>query len=115
MGEDKAEKKAAKARAKIAKAEAKARIAEIHGSRQLPEGVGMRVNQTEDGAQLTIHGLTEAQLTRILPQIYKEILISVTQDKHVLKAGFMRFVKEGVFQTIVKIIAGLIVGYLLIQ
>jgi hypothetical protein len=27
----------------------------------------------------------------------------------------MRFVREGVFQTVVKIIAGLVVGYLLIR
>ena len=115
MGENKAEKKAAKARVKIAKAEARAQMAEMTGATNLPEGVGLTVNKTEDGAQLTIHGLTEAQLNRILPQINKEILISVTQDQHALKAGFMRFAREGLFQTIVKIIAGLIVGYLLIQ
>lgn len=115
MGENKAEKKAAKTKLKIAKAEAKTRTAETTGSTNLPEGIGLTVNKTEDGTRLTIHGLTEAQLNRILPQINKEILISVTQDKHALKAGFMRFVREGLFQTIIKIFAGLIVGYLLIQ
>ena len=31
------------------------------------------------------------------------------------KVGLLRFVKEGAFQTIVKIVAGLVVGYLLIK
>ena len=115
MGENKAEKKAIKAKAKIAKTEAKAMMAEAQGSISLPEGAGLTVNKTEDGARLTIHGLTETQLNRIIPQLNKEILISVTEDENTLKAGLMRFVREGLFQTIIKVIAGLIVGYLLIQ
>ena len=115
MGENKLEKKEAKARAKIAKGEAKVRAAELRGSTGLPEGVGIAMKETGDGTQLTIHGLSETQLNRIIPQINKEILISMTEDKNSLKAGFMRFVREGVFQTIIKIIAGLVVGYLLIQ
>lgn len=31
------------------------------------------------------------------------------------RAGLLRFMKEGAFQTIVKIVAGLVVGYLLIK
>ena len=81
MGKHKSEKKALKAKIKMAKVESKARLSDTQGSTRLPEGVGMAVSKTGDGAQLIIHGLTEAQLTRILPQINKEILISVTQDK----------------------------------
>ena len=38
-----------------------------------------------------------------------------TEGESSYRAGLLRFVKEGAFQTIVKIIAGLVVGYLLIR
>ena len=132
--EDKLDKKVAKARAKIAtaeakakakaaKAEAKARIAAAENAalskstrfRGLPDGVNVSVKHTERGAELVVSGLRDDQLSQLLPEVNREVLITVTEDKSSLKAGVMRFVREGIFQTVVKVIAGLIVGYLLLR
>jgi hypothetical protein len=40
---------------------------------------------------------------------------SAPAEESSFRAGLLRFVKEGAFQTIVKIVAGLVVGYLLIR
>jgi hypothetical protein len=119
----KAQAKIAKTGAKTAKAEAKARVAEaeiqaaskLPGFGRLPHGVGIAVHKKEGGSDLVVSGLTDDQLKRILPQINKEVLITVTEDTNTLRAGVMRFLREGVFQTIIKIIAGLVVGYLLFK
>jgi hypothetical protein len=132
--EDKLDKKVAKAKAKIAtaeakakakaaKAEAKARIAAAEKAtlskstriRALPDGVNVSVQHTEHGAELVVSGLRDDQLRRLLPEVNREVLITVTEDRSSLKASVMRFVREGIFQTVVKVIAGLIVGYLLLR
>jgi hypothetical protein len=113
----------AKAKAKVAKAEAKARIAAADKDalskstrfRGLPDGVNVSVQHTEHGAELVVSGLRDEQLRRLLPEVNREVLITVTEDKSSLKAGVMRFVREGIFQTVIKVIAGLIVGYLLLR
>lgn len=38
-----------------------------------------------------------------------------TRERGAFRAGLVRLVREGVFQTVVKIVAGLVVGYLLIR
>jgi predicted metal-dependent peptidase len=127
-------KKLTKAQAKIAKAEAKgkvkmaraeenARIAEVKteadsrssGFGHLPKGVGIAIQRKNDSSELVVSGLTDDQLKRILPQINKEVLITITKDTNALRAQMMQFVREGLFQTIIKIVAGLIVGYLLFK
>ncbi len=108
---DKVEKKRAKADAKTAKAAAKARS----DGGKVPDGTGVAIHKTDSGTQLTVTGLTDEQLQRLVPQIEKEVLISVTEDSNTLKAALMRFVREGFFQTIIKVVAGLIVGYILIK
>lgn len=40
---------------------------------------------------------------------------AIEEDGSAFRTGLLRFVKEGAFQTIVKIVAGLVVGYLLIR
>jgi hypothetical protein len=50
-----------------------------------------------------------------MPGIQKEVAIALTEEKSAFRAGLLRFVKEGIFQTIVKVVAGLVVGYLLIR
>jgi len=103
-------KKEAKARAKIEKARAGANA---RGS--VPSGVGVSVRKLDNGSELVVSGLEDAQLERILPQINREVMIALTEERSAFRAGLMRFVREGVFQTIVKVVAGLIVGYLLIR
>ena len=44
-----------------------------------------------------------------------EVLITITEDENSFRAALMRFVREGIFQTIIKVAAGLIVGYLLLM
>ena len=113
----------AKAKAKVAKAEAKARIAAAENAalsrstrfRGLPDGVNVSVQHTEHGSELVVSGLRDDQLRRLLPQVNREVFITVTADRSSFKAGVMRFVREGIFQTVVKVIAGLIVGYLLLR
>jgi len=83
-------------------------------ARQLPDGVSVSVQKRGDGTDLVVTGLSEQQLKRLLPDVTREIMITVTEEQSHLRAGMMRFVREGIFQTIVKVIAGLIVGILLI-
>jgi hypothetical protein len=123
--EDKREKKRLKAEAKIAKAAAKSRADAVKAeakagtagpySASLPEGVGVAIREKEAGSELIVSGLKKHQLERLLPQINKEILITMAEEKNTLRAGLMRFVREGVFQTLIKVVAGLIVGYLLLK
>jgi hypothetical protein len=108
---EKSLKKAAKAKVKIRKAEAKARGA----SGSTRESAGVVLRKREGGSELVISGLTDEQLTRLLPHVHKEVLIAVTEERSVFRARVMRFVREGIFQTVVKVVAGLIVGYLLIR
>jgi hypothetical protein len=126
---DKREKKRLKAEAKIAKAGAKSRAKSRAGAAKsasktgaagsfgvsLPEGVGIAIREKEAGSELIVSGLKKHQLERLLPQINKEILITIAEEKNTLRAGLMRFVREGVFQTLIKVVAGLIVGYLLLK
>lgn len=111
----------AKARAKSVKAEAKVKSAEMEAEAalarraSLPEGIGIAIREKDAASELIVSGLKKHQLERLLPQINKEILITLTEEKHTLRAGMMRFVREGVFQTIIKVVAGLIVGYLLLK
>jgi len=98
--EDKKQAKHAKAQIKQIKQEAKAKAkADVH--------------EVGDYSELVISGLKREQLQRLLPQINKDLLITQTQDRSAFKAGMLRFFREGVFQTIIKVIAGLIVGLLL--
>ena len=125
-GDSKRLKKEAKARAKIekararsdatrAKADADAALAREALPARVPEGVGVSVRKLEGGSELVVSGLKDEQLKRILPEINKEVLIAVTAERSAFRAGLMRFVREGIFQTVVKLVAGLIVGYLLIR
>jgi hypothetical protein len=121
----KARKKEAKARVKETKALAKAAeegadvasvVGEEHARRgAMPEGVGVSVRRSDGSSELVVSGLSDEQLRRIVPGLTKEVVIAVTEDRSPFLAWVMRFVREGVFQTVVKIIAGLVVGYLLIR
>lgn len=110
---EKVEKKRIKAQAKAAKALAKAGADTAEWSGRLPEGVGVTIRRREEGADLVVTGLDERQLRRIVPQVSKEVFIAVEERRGSLRAGLMKFVREGVVPTIVKIVAGLIVGLLL--
>jgi hypothetical protein len=120
---DKIKKKLAKAKVKKAKAEAKAKTSETESkaamrffkTSPIPNGVSITMNQREGRSQLVVSGLSDDQLKRLLPQVNKEVLITITEDTSFLRAGMMRFVREGIFQTAIKVVAGLIVGYLLIK
>lgn len=81
---------------------------------RLPDGVSVAVQKRGEGSDLIVTGLREEQLERLLPEVTREIMITVTEDRSQFRAAMMRFVREGAFQTIVKVIAGLIVGILLI-
>ena len=109
----KSRKKEAKAAAKAEKARAKATGGDLPAG--VPEGVGVSVRKREGVSELVVGGLSDAQLERIVPGISKEDVIAVTEDRSAFRAGLMRFVREGVLQTIVKIVAGLVVGYLLVR
>lgn len=120
----KTEKKLAKSRAKIAKSEAKAAAAQEQAKLQqamqssaitLPGGVGISIRKREDGSDLVVSGLRDDQLKRLLPEINKEVLIAVTEEKSAFRAGWMKFVREGLVQTIIKVVAGLVVGFLLVR
>jgi len=117
----KADKKLAKSEVKKVKAEAKARkkspisAKDIPELRGLPAGVGISVRPAQNGSELVLSGLGDEQLRRLLPQLSKEILIAVAADRSAFRAGLMRFVREGLFQTFIKVLAGLIVGYLLLE
>lgn len=106
--ENKIRKKEAKAKVKLAKAE-------IKRSQDLSERVKINITQRNDGSELIVSGLREDQLSRLLPHVQKEVAIELTSEHNAFKAGLMRFIREGVFQTLIKVITGLIVGYLLIR
>jgi uncharacterized membrane protein YqiK len=132
-GDAKSRKKEAKARAKAEKAKARAERAQAEAEREravadaedaraastpparMPEGVGVAVRKLGRGSELVVSGLSDEQLQRILPEVNKEVMIAVAAEHSALRAGLMRFVREGAFQTVVKLVAGLIVGYLLIR
>ena len=112
----KTDKKIAKARVKAAKAEAK--ILGEQGKMQsgaMPEGIGVKIIKGTHGSDLIVSGLNDQQLQRLVPQVNKEVLITVAEDTSTVRAALMRFVREGLFQTIIKAVAGLIVGYLLFK
>jgi hypothetical protein len=121
----KLEKKRAKAELKTEKARQSAAVdqARIQGAAgraetsrsRLPDGVGVTVHKRNGRSDLVVTGLSDPQLARVLPEINKEVLIAVTADHNALRAGLMRFVREGLFQTIIKVVAGLIVGLLLLR
>lgn len=114
--EDKIRKKEVKAALKRAKAEAEAaRGASPGGAAPLPDGVGVSIRTREDGSELVVTGLRDDQLRRLLPEVNREVAIAVTREKSTFRAAAMRFVREGAFQTVIKIVAGLVVGYLLIR
>jgi hypothetical protein len=89
--------------------------AEPPGARGLPGGVGIAVERRDGRSELVVSGLKDEQLRRIVPGLTKEVLIAVTEETSVFRAGMMRFVRDGVVPAIVKIVAGLIVGYLLFR
>ena len=121
----KLEKKRAKAELKAEKARQAAAVEQAQAARargsaetsraRLPEGVGVSVHKREGRSELVVTGLSDPQLARVLPEINKEVLIAVTADHNAVRAGLMRFVREGLFQTIIKVVAGLIVGLLLLR
>ncbi len=129
-----AEAKRAKAEAKRVKAEAKYRAketearedarvealrvltsAQFPGLVRLPEGVELGLSDTESGSDLVVRGLSKEQLERVVREIGRDVRIAVDADRRPVRSAIMRFVREGLFQTIVKVIAGLIVGYLLLR
>jgi len=119
----KKQKKLAKAKVKIAKAEAKAQQKQVNeednsyhsfiDKTKLPHGITISINDKDKTSDLIVTGLTQDQMKRILPRLNKDLLITFTEDKNPLKASLLRFLREGLFHAIVKVIAGLIVGYLL--
>lgn len=119
----KKEKKLAKSEAKIAKSEAKAAAAREQAKVQmqspraanLPGGVAIAIQRRADGSDLVVSGLRDDQLKRLLPEINKEVLIAVTEERSPFRASLMKFMREGLAQTIIKIVAGLVVGYLLVR
>jgi hypothetical protein len=129
-GDYKRAKKLAKARVKAEKAHAKSRTEERRdvaqaGFGQPPEvrqrgpvlsgGASVAVRPGESGSELVVRGLNERQLARLMPHVSREVLIAVTADESTFRAVMMRFVREGAFQTAVKIAAGLVVGFLLLK
>jgi hypothetical protein len=120
-GDDKIRKKKIKAQVKRAKAAGKALAAAGPGrppgdrADRLPPGVGVTIRRQDDSSELVVSGLRHDQLRRILPQINREVLIAVTEERSSLRAAAMRFVREGAFQTLIKIVAGLVVGYILVR
>lgn len=68
-----------------------------------------------DRSSLIITGLSPEQMERIIPEINREIFITLIEEKRPLRAKAMRFIREGLWETLIKIIAGLVVGYLLIR
>jgi len=107
----KLEKKRLKAMDKVAKETRSV----SSGLRSVADGVEVTIDKAENGSRLVVSGLNDAQLNRLLPRVAKEVLISIVQDQNSFKAAAMKFVREGLFQTIIKVIAGLVVGYVLIK
>jgi hypothetical protein len=122
MGADqtKTTKKEAKAAAKIAKAASRAAYrsgatSPRRGGAGVPDGIGVTIRRRGESSELVVSGLGEEQLARLVPQVNREVLIAVEAGRSAFRAGLMRFVREGIFQTIVKVAAGLVVGYLLLR
>ena len=117
MGDDidKLAKKQAKADIKRQKKAGNDSTAPQPLAQRLPDGVSVAVQKRGDACDLVVSGLKEEQLKRLLPDITKEVMITVTEEHSYFRAVMMRFLQEGLFQTIIKIIAGLIVGILLIK
>lgn len=110
----------AKAKAKAVKAEGKLRAQRLRSSslsgveeESEPRRISIDVHEVGGYSELVISGLKREQLQRLLPQINRDVLITQVHEKSALKAGLLRFFREGSFQTVVKVIAGLIVGLLL--
>ncbi|MBT8362375.1 MAG: hypothetical protein HKP41_22290 [Desulfobacterales bacterium] len=110
----------AKAKAKAVKAEGKLRAQRLRGSslsgveeESEPRRISIDVHEVGGYSELVISGLKREQLQRLLPQINRDVLITQVYEKSAFKAGLLRFFREGSFQTVVKVIAGLIVGLLL--
>jgi Na+(H+)/acetate symporter ActP len=118
--EAKAKIKALKAEAKLKKKIAKKAPEDLEKStgeeiERLKEGVSVTIEKQQSRANLVIKGLTDEQLQKILPEVKKEVVITLTKEISPLKASLMRFIREGAMETLIKVVAGLIVGYLLIQ
>ena len=112
----------AKAKAKAVKAEGKLRAQRLRASslnsidpESEPTRISIDVHEVGGYSELVISGLKREQLLRLLPQINRDVLITQIQEQSAFKAGLLRFFREGAFQTLVKVIAGLIVGLLLYQ
>ena len=110
----------AKAKAKAVKAEGKLRAQRLGASSLTSDDVvteasriSIDIHEVGGYSELVISGLKREQLQRLLPQINRDVLITQVQDQSAFKAGLLRFFREGAFQTVVKVIAGLIVGLLL--
>ncbi len=120
----KEQKKLAKAQVKIAKAEAKVKKKQIKEEsknyktlidmKNLPQGITININDKNKTNDLVVTGLTPDQMKRILPRLNKDLLITFTEESNPFRASLLRFLREGLFHTIIKVIAGLIVGYLLV-
>lgn len=115
-------KKEEKARLKIEKKRAKAGAkASSTGEKSLPgpvlldDGIGITVHRRGGGTDLVVSGLAEEQVRRVLPHVSREVMIALAADRSAFRAGLLSFVREGIFQTVVKIAAGLVVGYLLLR
>ena len=122
MGKDerKARKKEAKAAVKRAKMEASAGLAAAEAiaratAARLPGGVDISLRRSGTGSELILAGLTERELSRLIPELAREIAIAAAQERNPFRAGVMRFVREGIFQTVVKVLAGLVVALLLVR
>ncbi len=112
----------AKAKAKSVKAEGKLRAQRLKSSSLSSlddtceqHRISIDIHHVGGYSELVISGLKQEQLQRLLPQINKDILITQLSEQNAFKAGLLRFFREGAFQTMVKIVAGLIVGILLYQ
>lgn len=112
----------ARAKAKAVKAEGKLRAqrlrsSSLDGSEEMiePRRISIDVHEVGSYSELVISGLKREQLRRLLPQIHRDVLITQVHEKSAFKAGLLRFFREGSFQTLVKVVAGLIVGLLLYQ
>ena len=111
----------AKAKAKAVKAEGKLRAQRLRGSslKNVEEDeqrrISIDVHEVGGYSELVISGLKREQVQRLLPQINRDVLITQVHERSAFKAGLLRFFREGTFQTVVKVIAGLIVGVLLFK
>lgn len=112
----------AKAKAKTIKAEGRLRAQRLRGSSLQnveepgePRRISIEVHEVGGYSELVISGLKSEQVQRLLPQINRDVLITQLHERSAFKAGLLRFFREGAFQTVVKVVAGLIVGLLLYQ